>query len=158
MIKTHLVILSCTVFILKYLNKSFRVFCEPLKVGLQPTGQCVGLQTRHERCWETFVQVLIIPTNFACAKKKLNNPIVSTGQARCYNNSREIPCPKPGQPFYRQDAQYEGNVSSCRNNRDGTVTDLNTGLMWSKAVNKDKVSLIEAKQIAQRMTLGGYSE
>ena len=113
---------------------------------------------------------LIIPVNLTYAKEKLsqepvsigkkglNNPIADTGQVRCYNNSREIPCPKPGQPFYGQDAQYEGNVPSFRNNSDGTVTDLNTGLMWSKAVDKNKVSLIEAKKIAQRMTLGGYSD
>jgi len=112
---------------------------------------------------------LIIPVNSAYAKEKLyqepissgkkglNNPIVGTGQVRCYNNWREIPCPKPGQPFYGQDAQYEGNVPNYRDNGDGTVTDLITGLIWSKAVDKNKVSLIEAKKIAQRMTLGGYS-
>ncbi len=112
---------------------------------------------------------LIIPVNFAYAKEKLsrkpisigkkglNNPIVGTGQVRCYSNWREIPCPKPGQPFYGQDAQYEGNVPSYQDNGDGTVTDLITGLIWSKAVDKNKVSLIEAKKIAQRMTLGEYS-
>jgi len=113
---------------------------------------------------------LIIPVNLTYAKGKLSqepvsigkkglsNPIADTGQVRCYNNSREIPCPKPGQPFYGQDAQYEGNVPSYRNNGDGTVTELNTGLMWSKAVDKNKVSLIEAKKIAQGMTLGEYSD
>jgi hypothetical protein len=30
-----------------------------------------------------------------------------TGQTKCYNNSAEIPCPSPGQPFYGQDAQYQ---------------------------------------------------
>lgn len=99
---------------------------------------------------------LIIPINFVYAK--LNNPIVDTGQVRCYNNSREILCPKQGQPFYGQDAQYEGNVMSYPNNGNGTVTDLNTGLMWSKAVEKNKVSFFEARKIAQRMTLGGYSD
>jgi len=112
----------------------------------------------------------IIPVNFTYAqeklfqepasmgKKGLNNPIVDTGQVRCFDNSREILYPKSGQPFYGQDAQYEGNVPSYRNNGDGTVADLNTGLMWSKAVDKKKVSLIEAKKIVQRMTLGGYSD
>ena len=91
-------------------------------------------------------------------KKGLNNPIVDTGQVICYDNSREIPYPKPGQPFYGQDAQYEGNVPSYRDNGDGTVTDLNTSLMWSKAVDKKKVSLIEAKKIAKKMTLGEYTD
>ena len=91
-------------------------------------------------------------------KKGLNDLIVDTGQVRCYDNSREILCPKPGHPFYGQDAQYQGNVPSYRNNGDGTVTDLNTGLMWTKAVDKKKVSLIEAKKIAKQMTLGGYAD
>ncbi len=91
-------------------------------------------------------------------KKGLNNLIVDTGQVSCSDNSREIFYPKAGQPFYGQDAQYEGNVSSYRDNGDETVTDLNTGLMWSKAVDKKKVSLIEAKKSAQRMALGGYSD
>jgi len=101
---------------------------------------------------------LIIQAQFSYAQKTSNHPIVDTGQVKCYNNSREIPCRNPGRPFYGQDAQYEGNVPSYRNNGDGTVTDLNTGLMWSKTVDKDKVSLIQAKRIAQRMTLGGYSD
>ncbi len=113
---------------------------------------------------------LVIPVNFTYAqetlsqeaasigKKVLNNPIVDTGQVRYYDNSREIFYPTPGQPFYGQDAQYESNFPSYRDNGDGTVTDLKTGLMWSKAVDKNKVSLNEATKIAQRMTLGGYSD
>lgn len=91
-------------------------------------------------------------------KKGLNCPVVDTGQVRSYNNSREIFSPRPGNPFYGQDAQYEGKRPSYQNNGDGTVTDLNTSLMWSKAIDKKKVSLIEAKEIAQKMTLGGYSD
>ena len=71
-------------------------------------------------------------------EKRLNCPIVDTGQTRCYNNSGEIHYPETGKPFYGQDAQYEGNVMSYRDNGDGTVTDLNTGLVWSKAVDKKK--------------------
>ncbi|MBF0259836.1 MAG: hypothetical protein HQK62_13570 [Desulfamplus sp.] len=35
--------------------------------------------------------------------------VPDTGITKCYDNSREIPCPKQGQPFYGQDAQYDGN-------------------------------------------------
>ena len=31
-----------------------------------------------------------------------------TGQTKCYDNENEIPCPAPGEPFYGQDAQYQG--------------------------------------------------
>ena len=84
--------------------------------------------------------------------------IVDTGQVKCYNNSRKIPYPQPGKSFFGQDAEYVSNPSSYRDNGDGTVTDLNTGIMWSKAVDMTKVSLIEAKKIASGMTLAGYSD
>jgi hypothetical protein len=35
-----------------------------------------------------------------------------TGQTKCYDNSVEIPCPAQGQPFYGQDAQYQGPTRS----------------------------------------------
>ena len=113
---------------------------------------------------------LIIPVNYANAQKepskesassgkqRLSNPIVDTGQVKCYDNSKEIPCRKTGQPFYGQDAQYAGNAPSYQDNGDGTVTDHNTGLMWSKAVDERKVSLNEASKLAPRMTFGEYSD
>ncbi len=84
--------------------------------------------------------------------------IIDTGQDKCYSNSREISYPQQAQPFFGQDAQYEGIVPSYKDNHDGTITDLNTDMVWSKAVSDDKVSLIEAKQTAGSMTLGGYSD
>ncbi len=55
-----------------------------------------------------------------------------TGQTKCYDNTKEIPCPQPGEAFYGQDAQYQGPPMAYRDNGDGTVTDLNTGLMWQQ--------------------------
>ena len=99
----------------------------------------------------TYAQENLSQGPASIGKKGLNNPVVDTGQLRCYDNSRETLYPKPGQPLYGQDAQYEGNAPSYRDNGDGTVTDLVTGLMWSKAVDKKKVSLVEAKKIAKRI-------
>lgn len=98
------------------------------------------------------------PESAAIVNAGLSSPIVDTGQVKCYDNSSEIRCPEPGQSFYGQDAQYQGNVPSYRDNGDGTITDLNTGLMWSKDVDKKKVSLNEAKEYARRVMLGGYSD
>ena len=39
-------------------------------------------------------------------------PWPDTGQTKCYDNDVEIPCPSPGQPFYGQDAQYQGPTRS----------------------------------------------
>lgn len=55
-----------------------------------------------------------------------------TGQTKCYDNTQEIPCPIAGQPFYGQDGNYQGAQPAYKDNGDGTVTDLNTGLVWQK--------------------------
>lgn len=84
--------------------------------------------------------------------------IVDTGQSRCYSNYSENRCALPGQPFHGQDAQYNGAQPAYRDNGDGTVTDLNTGLMWSKGVDGHKLSPEEAKAFASTMTLGGHND
>lgn len=117
-----------------------------------------------------FALLLILPGNSSFAGEKMSQDsgsveteklkiqIVDTGQVECYDNWGAIAYPRPGKPFYGQDAQYEGNNPSYKDNGDGTITDLITGLMWSKAVDETKVSLIEAGKIAQQMRLGGYSD
>lgn len=48
----------------------------------------------------------------------IDYPIVDTGQSRCFDNRREISCPKSGQTFFGQDAQYRGNQPAYRDNGD----------------------------------------
>ena len=66
--------------------------------------------------------------------------IVDTGQANCYDTSSESPCPQEGQTFYGQDAQYQGLQPAYRDNGDGTVTDLNTGLTWQQTPDLENKS------------------
>jgi hypothetical protein len=87
---------------------------------------------------------------------KLPYTIVDTGQAECYNNSREITCSQAGEAFYGQDAQYQGSQPAYQDNRDGTVTDLNTGLMWQKSMKK--VVWKDAALDAARDETGGYTD
>ncbi|ETR70758.1 MAG: hypothetical protein OMM_08575, partial [Candidatus Magnetoglobus multicellularis str. Araruama] len=42
----------------------------------------------------------------------LSWPIPHTGQNKCYDNNREIPCPSKGEDYYGQDAQYVTNKRS----------------------------------------------
>lgn len=37
-------------------------------------------------------------------------PVLNTGQTRCYDNTQEITCQEPGEPFYGQDANYQPRV------------------------------------------------
>lgn len=84
--------------------------------------------------------------------------IVDTSVEDFYNNTTIISAPAEGQTFYGQDATYSGNQPSYTDNGDGTITDNITGLMWSKAVDLNKVTLVESQAIAEAMTLGGYND
>jgi hypothetical protein len=62
--------------------------------------------------------------------------VVGTGQSRCYNAYAEIAPPRPGQPFFGQDAQYRHNQPAYTLSADGlTVRDNVTGLTWQSSPN-----------------------
>ncbi|MCM2370299.1 Lcl C-terminal domain-containing protein [Aporhodopirellula aestuarii] len=83
--------------------------------------------------------------------------IVDTAQRRCYGNSREIIFPKTGQPLFGQDAHYEGNQPTYRDNGDGTISDLVSGLMWQKTPGK-KVTFNQAVAGAAACRVGGFDD
>ena len=93
--------------------------------------------------------------------------VVDTGQETCYNATSVIACPVNGDAFYGQDAQHEGLAPNYADNGDGTVTDLNTGLMWTQSPDldgdgdidaADKLSYDEAVASAGDVTVAGYSD
>ena len=81
--------------------------------------------------------------------------IVDTGQTTYYDNSGSISCPEPGDSFFGQDAQYSGTQPNYVDNGDGTVTDLNTGLMWQQDPG-EKMTYEEAVAGADTFDLAGY--
>ncbi len=83
--------------------------------------------------------------------------MLNTGQNACYNNSQEITCPKTGEPFYGQDAQYQGIQFAFQDNGDGTVTDLKTGLIWQQDPGS-KMTWEEAALGAESFNLAGYTD
>ncbi len=83
--------------------------------------------------------------------------IVDTGQDGCYDSRGKIFCPTEGQSFYGQDAQTEGNRAAYRDNGDGTVTDLVTGLMWARE-RGEKVIWDVAVRGAAGYRTGGYDD
>lgn len=85
--------------------------------------------------------------------------VVDTGLSRCYGALREIPFPGRGDRFFGQDAQYDGNQPAYQDNGDGTITDLNTGLIWQKTPDFDtRRSWSEAMKYAEKLRLGGYRD
>ncbi|MBV2361506.1 DUF1566 domain-containing protein [Thalassococcus sp. CAU 1522] len=94
-------------------------------------------------------------------------PIPDTMQSACYDATREIGCPAPGEPFYGQDAQHLGPQQSYTDNGDGTVTDEVTGLIWVQSPDlngdgvidiDDKLTYEEALAGAETFELGGYDD
>lgn len=83
--------------------------------------------------------------------------IVDTGQVVCYDDRSEIRCPQQGDSFYGQDAQYTGDQPAYVDNGDGTVTDLNTGLMWQQGYS-GKVTRDQAMAGADTFDLAGYDD
>lgn len=85
--------------------------------------------------------------------------VVDTGQTQCYDNHKPIPQPATGEPFYGQDAQYDGVSFRYQDNGNGTITDLNTGLMWQKTPDFDnRMSWYDAQDYADDLELAGYDD
>lgn len=83
--------------------------------------------------------------------------IVDTGQDDCYSDTVSISCPTEGEVFYGQDAQYQGTQAQYVDNGDGTITDLNTGLMWQQDPG-EKVTYQQALAGADNFNLAGYND
>ena len=84
--------------------------------------------------------------------------IIDTGQNTCYDTLMAIPCPQPGERFYGQDSQFHGTQFSFIDNNDGTVTDLNTGLIWQQFLFENKFTYEDALVIADTFSLNGYDD
>lgn len=84
--------------------------------------------------------------------------IVDTGQDTCYDNSREIAFPKRGQAFFGQDGQYDGNRPAYKDNGNGTVTDINTGLVWQKTPDFVTRSWADGVKYAESFGLAGFDD
>jgi hypothetical protein len=101
--------------------------------------------------------LLCASTQQGHAKEALPYPIVDTGQVHCYDARAAIAFPSTGKPFYGQDAQYSAKSPSYKNNGDGTVSDLVTGLMWQQDPG-DKKRFDAAVSGASKCRTGGYRD
>ena len=75
----------------------------------------------------------------------------------CYGATSAITPPSEGEAFYGQDAQYRGNAPKYRDNGDGTVSDLVTGLIWQKDPGPKK-TFDEAVAGAGDCRVGGFDD
>jgi len=98
-----------------------------------------------------FVQTAVfgIVAVFMVYAPVFSGSLPDTGQVRCYDNTKQIPCPEPGQPFFGQDGNYVTNPQSYTKldaqGKDlpvsatywATVRDNVTGLIWEVKWAKD---------------------
>jgi hypothetical protein len=88
-------------------------------------------------------------------------PTPDTRQSKCYDNSREIICPAPVEPFYGQDAHYTINLPSQEVqiiNGDEVVIDHITGLTWQRHNDGIKRTWSEAMYYCDSLSMAGYSD
>ncbi len=95
-------------------------------------------------------------------------PIVGTGQLTSWgSDGKEMAAPAKGDALYGQDAQHPGTATNYRDNGDGTVSDLVTGLMWTQTtdldgngiINKtDKLNFAQAMKRGTAVKNGGYGD
>lgn len=85
--------------------------------------------------------------------------LTDTGQTGVYDdNGDEISEPSETDDYYGQDAQFSGIASSFRDNNDGTVSDLNTGLMWQKTPDFERHNYYDAFDYVEDLEIGGYTD
>ncbi|MHC4932818.1 MAG: Lcl C-terminal domain-containing protein [Planctomycetota bacterium] len=99
-----------------------------------------------------------LPTQAEDEPLRLPYVIVDTGQSRCFSDTGQLrKTPSAGDAFYGQDAFYRGPDFRYRDNGDGTVSDLNTGLMWQKSSDR-KVTFRDAVAGAGKLQLAGHTD
>ncbi len=116
-------------------------------------GSAVFRVTRYATSYSAFDDTGLDPDEYP----GLPYAVVDTGQTICYNESNSITCPATNQPFYGQDSQMDGLQPSYHDNGDGTISDLNTGLMWVQARGA-QVTWAAAVANASSCTVGGYTD
>ena len=120
---------------------------EPCKNVENSTGECLTKGRKGEYlcvCNENYVW---FPNKKICEPENSFKGLSCTGQTKCYDNEKEIPCPKAGEPFYGQDANYAENGSCLPQNftikhygAGRTVIDNNSGLEWLPEVVTSQTS------------------
>lgn len=93
------------------------------------------------------------------SQKYFNYIQIQTGQTKRYNHSDEISQQSNDVAFYGQDADYlKGAKMSFEDNGDGTVTDLNTGLIWQKTPSSMSFSWDQAVDYTEQLNLANFDD
>ncbi len=131
----------------------------PIEQGIIEDNLFVSLKTTNIYTYSIYLPLILSNGADTSPTPTVSYPIVDTGQTNCYDEQGTISCPQSTASFYGQDANYVGLQPSYIDNGDGTVTDLNTGLMWQQTPNLDlKSTYNEAVAGASTLNLAAYND
>ena len=109
-----------------------------------------------------------VPASTSTAAGVGTYPIVGTGQTTYWNLfGNAIDQPAVGDSLHGQNASHQGNTPKYRDNNDGTITDLVTGLIWTKTLDLnedgeinslDQMTVGDALASATNVYVGGYTD
>ena len=109
-----------------------------------------------------------VPASISTAAGVDTYPIVGTGQTTYWNLiGNAIDQPAVGDSLHGQNASHQGNTPKYRDNNDGTITDLVTGLIWTKTLDLnedgeinslDQMTVGDALSSAKTVNIGGYTD
>lgn len=109
----------------------------------------------------TILLVLILGAQAQLAPKPtLTYPIVDTNQREFYGaRPGAIATPSNDDPLLEQDAHFTANAPSFKDNGDGTISDIVTGLMWQKSPDgAAKKTFRNAVDGAKSCRTGGHED
>lgn len=82
-----------------------------------------------------------------------------TGQSRVFDENGDlVESIDESSIYFGADATIDGNTLSYHDNGDGTVTDLNTGLMWQQTPDFKRYTFDEAKEYCESLNTGDYDD
>ncbi|PVB60460.1 DUF1566 domain-containing protein [Labrenzia sp. 011] len=103
--------------------------------------------------------VLLVLSSNGLAAQGLSYPLVDTMQDACYDlTGATITCPAEGAALYGQDSQHPRLAAAYIDNGDGSVQDENTGLLWQKTPQYDRMQYAEALDYCEDLDLAGHSD
>lgn len=116
---------------------------------------------RRFNCWSIGLLAVALGSTATHAQTDTRTyRIVDTGLRWAFTDRAQITRPlRPGDAFFGQDACYESNPPRYRDNGDGSVSDLNTGLMWVKSPDLEhKATFTQAVAGAKACRVGGHDD
>lgn len=97
----------------------------------------------------------LVFSSFSFSQESLTYKIIDTGQMDFFDDKSYISTPNKGDEYFGQDSSYLGHQAIYKDNKNGTISDIQTGLMWQKDFSS-KMSWSQAVDYANSSTLGGY--